>query len=488
MPQMRLFLLTLFITFSSVSAADRPNFLFIIADDLRNELGCYGSEIAITPNLDALAESGVRFDRAYCQKAVCWPSRNSMISGLLPGNLGKTNSKATFRESHPDITSLPQHFKENGYFAASFGKILHNGQDDPASWSQPHFDPPPLHYARPENRDKHPIINRSVPENKSNPLTEEADVPDNAYEDGATAEKAIEEIRKQAEEESPFFLMVGFHKPHSPFNAPKRDWDLYAETDIPLSPFPLQPKGAPVEQTFHPSSYLRSFAGFPTTGEIPKKEARKTRHAYLACVSYIDRLTGKLVEALEKSGQRENTIIIFTSDHGYHLGDHGLWSKHTTFELATRVPLLLTGPGISRNTSTNALVELLDLYPTLAGLASLDLPDHLEGQSFASVLSDPSATAREAAFSEFSRGGARGLSIRTNHFRYTEWCSQKSGEIVARELYDLHESPVERENLASDPELADLVGDLSVILKRRLSELSDLTARAQGMDTGAKKK
>lgn len=454
----------------TASAADRPNVLFIIADDLRNELGCYGSKIAITPNIDELAASGVRFDRAYCQKAVCWPSRNSLLSGLLPGNLGKANSEFTFRESHPDILSLPQLFRENGYFSASFGKILHNGQDDPASWSQPHYDPPPLHYARPENLEKHPIINRSVPENKINPLVEAAEVSDEAYEDGVTTREAVEEIHRQGEKESPFFLMVGFHKPHSPFNAPKRDWDLYADIEIPLSPFPNQPEGAPLKHTFHPSSYLRSFEGFPTEGDIPDEEARKTRHAYFACVSYIDRLTGQLIEALDKSGQIENTIIVFTSDHGYHLGDQGLWSKHTTFELATRIPLILSGPGVSREAHTEALVELVDLYPTLAEVAGLDLPDHLDGKSFATVLSDPRTPAREAALSEFSRNGARGLSIRTDHHRYTEWRSMKNESVVARELYDLSSSPVEEANLANDPDQSATVKHLSEALGRRLSE------------------
>lgn len=452
----------------SAHTEERPNILFIIADDLRNELGCYGSDIAITPNLDALAESGLRFDRAYCQKAVCWPSRNSLLSGLLPGSLGKTDSKATFRESHPDITSMPELFKKNGYHTASFGKILHNGQDDPQSWSQPHYDPPPLHYARPENRDKHPIINRSVPENKVNPLYESAEVNDEAYEDGLTTAKAIEAIHEMAEEDAPFFLMVGFHKPHSPFNAPKRDWDLYAEDDIQLSPSPTQPWGAPEKHTFHSSSYLRSFAEFPASGGIPEEEARRTRHAYLACVSYIDRLTGKLVNALDQCGLRENTIIVFTSDHGYHLGDQSLWSKHTTFELATRIPLIFSGPGVTSGSSSKALVELLDLFPTLAGMAQLDQPPHLEGRSFAANLSDPTLEARPAAFSEFSRGGARGLSIRTGEFRYTEWRDLKTDKVVARELYDLGKNPVETTNLSGNPDFADRVTELATLLSKRL--------------------
>lgn len=464
-----LFLLLPLCLVGSSLAGERPNVLFLIADDLRNELGCYGSEIAITPHLDALAESGMRFDRAYCQKAVCWPSRNSLLSGLMPANLGRANSENTFRVSHPEITSMPEWFRQHGWHTASFGKILHNGQDDPRSWSQPHYDPPPLHYARHENRDRHPVINRYDPENKANPLFERADVPDDAYEDGLTTRAAIAEIQKQSREEKPFFLMVGFHKPHSPFNAPKRDWDLYERENIPLSPIPTSPKSAPLKHSFHESRYIRSFADFPDTGPIPDDLARETRHAYLACVSYIDRLTGHILAALEETGQRENTLIVFTSDHGYHLGDHALWSKHTTFEIATRVPLIVAGPGIPPGSTTEALVELIDLFPTLAEKAELPLPSHLEGKSFASVLGDSQLTIRDAAFSEFSRGGARGCSIRTKRFRYTEWRNLKDGKVVARELYDHEKDPLETENVVTDEAYQGDLSDLSAHLRDRLS-------------------
>ncbi|MDF1859559.1 MAG: sulfatase [Verrucomicrobiales bacterium] len=462
------FLLPLCLAGSSL-AGEKINVLFLIADDLRNELGCYGSEVAITPHLDALAESGMRFDRAYCQKAVCWPSRNSLLSGLMPDNLGKANAKDTFRVSHPEITSMPEWFRQNGWHTASFGKILHNGQDDPPSWSQPHYDPPPLHYASPGNRGKHPIINRYDPGNKANPLFESADVPDEAYKDGLTARAAITEIQKRSREEKPFFLMVGFHKPHSPFNAPKRDWDLYDRENVPLSPIPNLPKGAPLKHSFHESRYIRSFTDFPDAGPIPDDVARETRHAYLACVSYIDRLTGQILAALEETGQRENTLIVFTSDHGYHLGDHALWSKHTTFEIATRVPLLMAGPGIEAGSTTESLVELVDLFPTLAEKADLALPSHLDGKSFATVLSDPLLTIRESAFSEFSRGGARGCSIRTKRFRYTEWRNLKNKKVTARELYDHETDPMETANVVMEGTYKSDRSRLSALLRGRLS-------------------
>lgn len=465
--------LSLLIVFGVMSGRGegKPNILFLIADDLRPELGCYGSDIAATPHLDALARRGIRFDRAYCQMALCWPSRNSLLSGLMPSQLGEASASLTFRASHPGIPSLPQHFREAGWHVASFGKILHNGQDDPISWSQPHFDPPPLHYALPENQGRHPIINRAVEENNDNPVWEAADVTDEVYEDGLTTNAAITALHRLANAGKPFFLLVGFHKPHSPFVAPRRDWDLYERERIPL-PFPsAPPRNAPEKFVFHPSRYLRSFGGFPDEGPVPEDTARTVRHAYFACISYVDRLTGKILAALEESGQRENTLVVFTSDHGYHLGDHGLWSKHTTFEIATRVPLLIAGPGVARDRSSEALVELVDLFPTLSEFAALPAPDHLQGRSFASVLSDPDAETREAAFSEFTRNGARGVSIRSSRFRYTEWRSAKDGTVLARELYDHETDPRESVNAIGDPTLKSLRERAEELLEDRLSEI-----------------
>jgi len=296
-------------------------------------------------------------------------------------------------------------------------------------------------------------------------------VPDDAYEDGRTAEAAVAALRDAANRDGPFFFMVGFHKPHSPFNAPARDWARHPPASVPLSPVPDPPHDAPLDHVFHPSRYLRSFADFPAEDPIPDNVARTTRRAYLACVSYVDRLTGKLLAALEETGQRENTLVVFTSDHGYHLGDHGLWSKHTTFEIATRVPLLVAGPDVPAGVSTGALVELLDLYPTLAEHCGLPLPDHLDGTGFAPVLTDPDAPARRAAFSEYTRRGARGLSLRGPRYRYTEWRDRRSGEVVARELYDHREDPLETRNLAGDESLAGERSRLAAWLERRMTTM-----------------
>lgn len=448
----------------------KPNVLFIIADDLRPDLGSYGDALAVTPILDALAKQSTVFNRAYCQKAVCWPSRNSFFSGLMPASLGKkTNAQNTFRSEHPDIVSLPQLFKDNGWYTRAFGKILHNGQDDPVSWSEPYFEPEPLHYAAPENRGKHPIINRVLPENRENPLFEGPDVEDDAYEDGLTASAAAQAIREAASREQPFFMMVGFHKPHTPFNAPKRYWDLYDRDSIPLAEHPNTPFNAPEKYAVHPWRYVRSFKDMPEEGPMPDELAREIKHAYYACVSYVDSLVGNLIEELEATGQADDTIIVFTSDHGYQLGDHGLWSKHTNFELSTRVPLIIYDPRSSdEGRQSEAIVELLDIYPTLAELCGLDLPDHLEGETFLSALENGSKSARTYAFSEFTRGGARGLSIVTDRYRYVEWREQRSGEVVARELYDHENDPGENVNVVDQVIAASLIDELSAMVDSRL--------------------
>jgi iduronate 2-sulfatase len=446
----------------------KPNILIILADDMRPDLGAYGDTLAVTPNLDQLAREGLVFNRAYCQKAVCWPSRNSFFSGLMPASLGsKTNAFTTFRSQHPGIVALPQLFKNHGWYTRGFGKILHNGQDDPVSWSAPYFEPEPVHYAAPENLGKHPIINKAVPENRLNPVFESADVADEAYEDGLTAKAARQAIREAADREEPFFMMVGFHKPHTPFNAPKKYWDLYKREEIPLAKYPYPPINAPEKFAVHPWRYFRSFKDMPQEGPMPDFQARELKHAYYACISYVDALVGGLLEELEAVGQKDNTIIVFTSDHGYQLGDHSLWSKHTNFELATRVPLFVSIPG-SASGKSDSLVELLDLYPTLADLAGLDQPDHLEGESFKNTIFDPQAPARFWAFSEYTRNGARGCSIRTDQFRYVEWRNQKSGEVVARELYDHRADPGENVNVAGDSGFSATIAELSRQLGLRL--------------------
>jgi iduronate 2-sulfatase len=438
-----------------------PNVLIVLADDLRPELGCYDSDHVVSPNLDRLAQLGVVFNRAYCQKALCWPSRNSFFSGLRPGSLGKANASTTFRDAHPAIDSLPQWFKKNGWHTRGFGKVLQNGQDDPESWSEPAFVPAPLHYASPGDEKKHPIINRSDPANRVNPLYEGPPVADEAYEDGLTATEAVRSLRKVVQSDKPFFFMVGFHKPHTPFNAPARYWRRYDREKISLAENPYPPAEVPDRYAMLDWPYVRSFQGVPESGPMPDQIARAARHGYLACTSYVDALTGRLLSELTRLGVRERTIVLFWSDHGYQLGEHGLWSKHTNFELATRVPLIISAPGGSIRARTDALVELVDIYPTLCDMAGLPKPGHLHGRSFAEILSEPSRAFRSEALSEYSRGGADGFSIRTATHRYTEWTDRKSGKIVARELYEHRKDPDENWNVANQSANNSLIIKLS---------------------------
>jgi len=447
-------------------AQDRPNVLCLIADDLRDELGCYGASHIHSPNIDSLAARGLVFSRAYCQKAVCGPSRNSFFSGTRPDTNQVKNNHASFRDAMPDIASLPEHFKNHGYFTASFGKVLHDGQLDPQSWSQPAYAPELPVYAAPENEGKTPIINRSDPANKVNPLFESADVEDTDYRDGLYAQRAIQTLRELPSDQ-PFLMMLGFHKPHTPFNAPKRYWDLYEREDIPLADNQYLPKGSP-EFLRSVSPYMRSFAGIPEEGTFSPELQREIKHAYWACISYVDALIGQVLAELEKQGLADNTIIVFWSDHGYQLGEHDLWCKHTNYETSTKVPLIIVDPRRKPALGTTAsLAELVDIYPTVAELAELPLPDHLEGTSLVPVLDDPKAEVRDAAFSQFPRGGADGLSLRSDKFRYTEWRSKKSGEVVARELYHHEKDPQENLNVAANPEYADSLREL----EERLQEM-----------------
>src|SRR4051812_31117640 len=337
------------LTATTATAADppkRPNVLFVVADDLRADLGCYGS-VAKTPKLDALAARGVRFDRAYCQQAVCNPSRSSFLTGRRPDSLRIWSNGTHFREKNPDVTTLPLWFKEHGYESRCVGKIFHNwhtkDKGDRRSWSADEF----LYYAN--HGDDRPEVKGELPPNLALPIgrdygnvpmCERRDVPDEAYYDGRVAAEAVRTLG--AIKDRPFFLAVGFWKPHAPFNAPKRYWDLYDPKKLPKLD-PSRPKGAPL-LAFHESTEIlgiRPKHVSPTAGQVAEM-----RHGYLANVSFMDAQVGRLLKALADNGLLENTVIVFVSDHGYHVGEHGLWAKTSCFELDARVPLLLRAPGM----------------------------------------------------------------------------------------------------------------------------------------------
>ena len=441
---------------SAPADARRPNVLFIAADDLRNDLGCYGNTLVKTPNLDRLARRGLVFNRAYCQQALCNPSRASLLTGRRVDALRLWDLRTHFRDVFPDLVTLPQHFKNNGYFTQNIGKIYHNWvheiHGDPESWSVPAV----MHFARHDSDT--PVTDGPLPANLAeDPKCECRDVPDEAYFDGRVAKLAVEALRERKAAAPPFFLAVGFWKPHAPFNAPKRYWDLYRREDVPLPRNPDWPKDAP-RVAWHNGRELRGDEQRKLTPEA----VREIRHGYLANVSYLDAQIGKVLDELDRLGLSDNTLIVFWSDHGYHLGEKTLWAKTSNFDLDARVPLIIAPPNhTSAGKTSESLAELLDLYPTLVELCGLPKVAGLEGVSLAPVLNSPRRSVRTAALTQHPRPAyyqgapeTMGYSVRNERFRYTEWRDWKTGETIARELYDHRADPEETRNVAGDPKRA----------------------------------
>lgn len=460
--------LLLLLTFTSGLHGAQPNVLFIMSDDFRPEIGSYGST-ALTPNLDKLAARSVQFDRAYCQQAVCNPSRSSLLTGLRPDTLRLWNNGKHFRELNPDVTTLPLWFKDHGYTTRCVGKIFHNWhtaeKGDRRSWSADEF----LHYAN--HGDDKPMITGELPGSSATlsarvygntSICECRDVPDEAYYDGRVAVEAQRVLQEVKDE--PFFLAVGFWKPHAPFNAPKKYWDLYDRSKLP----PLndaRPEGSP-EIAFHQSTEILG----PPAKQTPvtAEQAAEMRHGYFANISYMDAQIGKVLNALDESGAASNTIIVFFADHGYHIGEHSLWGKTSDFEFDAHVPLMISDlRPENRGKKTSALAELVDLFPTLVDLCGLPKPTSLDGESLVPILKDPNQSVKKAAFTQHPRPAyydrepgkqpkAMGYSIRTQKVRYTEWRDWVTKEVTARELYLTEQDPAELKNHADDPKQADL--------------------------------
>lgn len=466
------------------ASTPKRNVLMICVDDLRPELGCYGVDTIKTPNIDRLAASGFTFLRAYCQQAVCNPSRVSLLFGLRPDSTQIYDLQTHPRKTLPDRVSLPQHFKNHGYVTMGLSKVYHGGLDDRLSWSVPHWSPPGPGYGKPETlarvraeserlrRQLGPateVLERdpqtgvalrvSAPRYRvRGPAWEDPDVPDEALPDGKTTQEAIARLEKYRDQ--PFFLAVGYLKPHLPFVAPKRYFDMYERSQLPLAPWPYPPKDCPAI-ALHNWGELRAYEDIPAEGPLPEEMARQLVWGYYAATSYVDAQIGKLLDALERLNLADNTIVVLWSDHGWHLGDNGLWCKHSNFERATRSPLIFRVPGAKNaGAKINALVEFVDIYPTLCELCDLPLPDGLEGISLVPLMEKPDRPWKKAAFSQYPRGKVMGYSMRTDRYRYTEWQSPE-GAVVARELYDHQSDPYESENLAERPELRQLVEDLS---------------------------
>jgi arylsulfatase A-like enzyme len=431
-------------------AADKPNVLLIAVDDLRPDLGCYGHPEAKTPNIDALAKRGMVFRRAYCQQAVCSPSRTSLLTGLRPDSTRVYDLQTHFRDTIPDVITLPQHFKDHGYHAVGMGKIFHGGLDDAKSWSEPHKNGSAPGYVLAENQEriaagrakakaagkKGKAANRAG----RGAAFEMADVPDNAYHDGSLAEMAVAKLGELKSKDQPFFLAVGFLKPHLPFNAPKKYWDLYDPAKLALPTNRQRPEGAP---PFALTDFgeLRSYHGIPQEGPVPDDLARQLIHAYRAATSYTDANIGRVLDELARQGLADSTIVVLWGDHGWKLGEHGAWCKHTNYELDTRSTLIVSAPGVkTAGQACDRLVEFIDIYPTLCDLAGLPLPRHLHGKSMRPLLADPSQPIKEYAISQYPRThqGTRlmGYSIRSEQARYVVWYNRETGAAVAQEGYD----------------------------------------------------
>jgi len=442
----------------------KPNVLFFAVDDLRPELNCYGKTWIKSPNIDRIAKRGMVFNRAYCQQAVCSPSRSSLLTGTRPDSTKVWDLVTHFRDAEPNIATLPQHFKQNGYFVQGMGKIFHPGYDDERSWSIPWQTPQAPNYAKGKSED---VKDEDKPKAKAGPAFEAGEVADNFYKDGMVADLAVKTLKTIGKKSEPFFLAVGFAKPHLPFVSPKKYWDMYNPAEIKLAPNPYHPEDSP-EYALTNSNELRNYTNMPAKGPITDDLARQLKHGYYAAVSYTDAQVGKVLDELEKQGLANNTIIVLWGDHGWKLGEHGEWAKHTNYENDANAPLLLSAPGMkSAGKHTDALVEFVDIYPTLADLAGLSLPSHLEGVSFKPLLDDPNRKWKPAAFSQYPRKKLMGYSMRTDRYRFTVWVDREDhSKIDAIELYDHKVDPQENRNIAKLAANKELVATLMVQWKK----------------------
>jgi len=426
-----------------------------------------------TPNFDRLAARGVVFRHAYVQQAVCAASRNSLMSGLRPDQIGVYDLATWFRKGAPDAVTMTQAFIADGYRAESLGKIYHRGhgnKDDPKSWSTKSWWPRGDMGYDVTGGPKPPAGSKfRAGGNGRMPWSwQKCDPAITA--DGRIATHAIERLNALAGKKTPFFLATGFLKPHLPFKAPKRFWDLYDRNRLPVYPTDASlPVGAP---SFAGSSWgeLRKYTDIQAVGPLTAEQARTMVHGYYACVSLVDAQLGRLLDALDRSPARDNTIIVLWGDHGWHLGDHGLWCKHTNFEQATHNPVIIAAPGMTRGASTTALMESIDIYPTLCELAGVKAPSNLPGKSLVPVLKDPTTTVQDAVYQVYPRrpSGKRALgrAVRTSRYRYVEWYVWEDSSVVARELYDYYTDPEETVNLAGLTSNAGTMREMAKLLAK----------------------
>ncbi|MEJ7694964.1 sulfatase [Daejeonella sp.] len=442
--------------YAQSAAKKKYNVLFIAVDDLNTDIGCYGHPLVKTPNIDALAKRGIRFSRAYCQFPLCNPSRSSLLTGLNPDVTRVFNNTTFIRENIPDVVTIPQLFKNNGYYSARVGKVFHygvpgdigtNGMDDSISWVQ-RINPKGRDKAE-ENKITNLIPGRALGSTLAY-LTAEGN--DEEQTDGKVATEAIKLMQQNKNE--PFFLTVGFFRPHSPYVAPEKYFDKYPLDKIVLPQEPANDLEDIPEAAFFTK---------PANWGLSATKRKEAIRAYFASISFMDAQVGRVLDALDKLKLGDKTIIVFWSDHGYNLGEHGQWMKQSLFEKAARVPLLISVPGGLKGKVSGRTVELVDLYPTLAELCNLPVTQKLSGKSLKPLLLNPDAKWDRPAYTQLVRGKFSGRSIRTERWRYTEWDGGKAG----MELYDEVNDPGEINNLAKKPMFAATVKELSELLAKR---------------------
>ena len=453
--------------FAAVQAAQKPNVLLILVDDLKPAMGCYGDNAAITPNMDALARRGMRFDMAYCNQAVCAPSRFTLMLGAHSTSTGLYGLGSHLREAWPGAVTMPQHFAKHGYRTESLGKVFHIGhgnQGDPESFSVPHFHDKVIEYLDPESTDGGKLTReealftnqklgqiRSLPRGAAyeSPVANDAD-----YADGRVADETVKRLKaakqRLTKDDTPFFITAGFVRPHLPFSAPKKYWDMHDPAKLPMPVNKAFPKDAP-KVALKRGGEIAAFKPVPSNGEIDEELTRKLIHGYYASTSYVDAQIGKVTQALGELGLADNTIVVLWGDHGWHLGDLSIWTKHTNFEQANRIPIIVIAPGLAKpGSATGQLAETVDLYPTLAELAGLPAPSGpqpIDGVSLVPVLKNPNARVRDHAFHAYPRGKKLGRAIRTQRYRLVEWKNHSDPNAgVDYELYDYKADPWETQN------------------------------------------
>lgn len=486
---------------------EKPNILFIAVDDLKPILGCYGDKLVKSPNIDKLAKRGTVFTQSYCQQAVCGPTRASLLTGMRPDETKVWDLKTKMRDVNPKILSFPEYLISKGYSTQGLGKIYDprcvDEDIDKPSWSVPFYKNANAYYAKETGK---PAMNYQSPETKKlieqyqkeadekglvkteredyvrariSPSVECADVPDNAYNDGANALMAKDLLAKLSKKNEPFFLAVGFVKPHLPFVAPKKYWDMYKRDEMPVAKYQKVAVNSP-SIAYHQAGELRRYTDIPPLASftdqqigigLPIEKQKELIHGYYACISYMDAQVGIVMNALDSLGLSKNTIVVLWGDHGWHLGDHDLWCKHTNFEQATRVPMIFSSPWI-KPSITSTPSEFVDIFPTLCDLAGLPIPNHLDGKTLVPAMKDPKVKVKEFSVSQYPRSNSKneterlgyangqcmGYSIRTERYRYTIWMGENYRStkpfdkklLIASELYDYKKDPLETVNVADD--------------------------------------